>query len=189
MGAVLMVGGTYIDQNYHWGWVESINKQGIPLEPGKTVAVVGVFFILFPLINTFFIAPLADAINSRNSDLERTFSEAENLRTEMTQMRNDYEQRLVATEAQAREQIQSQIREAQNLRTSLMAEASAKADELVKKATQDIESEKTRVMGEMRSEVVNLTLIATEKILGENMNNERNRKLVDDFIQSVEVPN
>ena len=69
-----------------------------------------------------------------------------------------------------------------------MAEASAKADELVKKASEEIEAEKSRVMIALRTEVVNLTLTATEKILNENMNDDRNRRLVEDFIKTVEVP-
>ena len=69
-----------------------------------------------------------------------------------------------------------------------MAEASARADELVKKAQEEIESEKARVLVALRSEVVNLTLTATEKILNENLNDDRNRKLVQEFINTVEVP-
>src|SRR2546423_4566106 len=188
VGVVLMVLGTYIATSVHLGFVDALNKQGIPLDPGRTIAVIGVLLILFPLVNTFYLKPLVDAINIRNTELERTFTEAEQLRQQMNTMRSEYEQRLVATEAEAREQIQAQIREAQNLRTQLMAEASAKADELVKKASEEIEAEKSRVMIALRTEVVNLTLTATEKILNENMNDDRNRRLVEDFIKAVEVP-
>ena len=93
----------------------------------------------------------------------------------------------VPFEADARAQIQAQIKEAQQLRQTLMSEAAAKADELVKRASQEIEAEKGRVMGELRLGVVNLTLAATEKLLGENMDSAKNRKLVEDFIDKVEV--
>jgi F-type H+-transporting ATPase subunit b len=188
VGVILMVGGTYVSLKVHIEFIENLGKQGILIDPGKTIAVIGVFLILFPVIKTFYLNPLSDAINQRNSDLERTFAEAENLRTQMTQMKTDYEQRLTATEAQAREQIQAQIKEAQDLRTQLMHEAAGKAEEMVKRAQEEIENEKRKVIGELRLEVVNLTLSATEKILGENMNSERNRKLVEDFISTVEAP-
>ena len=42
-------------------------------------------------------------------------------------------------------------------------------------------------MNELRLEVVNLTLAATEKLLGENMDSDKNRRLVQDFIDKVEV--
>jgi F-type H+-transporting ATPase subunit b len=191
IGAVLMVGGTYLSLNAKELKVgaiqETLEGQGIPLDFGKTIATIGVFLILFPVIKSFFIKPLQDAIQERNSDLERTFTEAENLRTEMERMKSDYDRRLAESEANAREQIQSQIREAQNLRSSLMAEAATRADALVQQATAEIEAEKQKVLVELRTHVVDLALAAAEKVVGENMDSERNRRLVDDYINSVEV--
>jgi F-type H+-transporting ATPase subunit b len=191
VGAVLMVGGTYLSLNAKELKVgaiqETLEGQGIPLDFGKTIATIGVFLILFPVIKSFFIKPLQDAIQERNSDLERTFTEAENLRTEMERMKSDYDRRLAESEANAREQIQSQIREAQNLRSSLMAEAATRADALVQQATAEIEAEKQKVLVELRTHVVDLALAAAEKVVGENMDSERNRRLVDDYINSVEV--
>lgn len=193
VGALLMVGGMYISQKYtspelgEAQFLHSINEQGIPLDLGKTVAIIGVFFILFPVINFFFVKPLSAAIGERTTELENTFSEAEQLRSEMNSMRSDYERRLAQKEAEAREQIQAQIKEAQNLRQTLMSEAAAKADDLVKRANTEIENERTRVLSELRLEVVNLTLSATEKLIGENMDSEKNRRLVNEFIDKVEV--
>lgn len=187
IGAALMFGGFWFSKNVHLAFIEQLEGQGIPLDPGKTISIIGVFLILFPIVRIFFITPLAEAIGSRTTELEKTFSEVEGLRAEMSTMKADYEQRLTATEASAREQIQAQIKEAQNLRTQLMAEAAAKAGELVKRAQAEIEQEKQRVIGDLRLEVVNLTLLATEKVLGENIDSEKNRKLVNEFIERVEV--
>lgn len=188
IGVGMMIGGMWLSANWHPEFIESLEKQGIPLDLGKTIAVIGVFMLLFPIIKFFFLNPLMESINDRNGELEKTFTEAENLRAEMTQMKSEYEQRIVATEAQAREQIQAQIKEAQDLRKELMAEAAAKADELVKKAQEEIVLEKDRVLTAMRLEVVNLTLAATEKVLGENVDDARNRKLIQEFVEKVEVP-
>jgi F-type H+-transporting ATPase subunit b len=187
LGAGLMVGGTWLSKNWHPDFLVSLEEQGIPLDLGKTVAVIGVFMLLFPIIKFFFLNPLMESINTRNSELENTFSEAENLRQEMSKMRTEYEQRLAQTEAQARETIQAQIREATQLRQQLMAEASAKADELVRKAQEEIALEKDKVLTQLRLEVVNLTLGATEKILGASVDDEKNRKLVQEFIEKAEV--
>jgi F-type H+-transporting ATPase subunit b len=188
VGIVLMIGGYFLSQQMAGNEFRvKLEEQGIPLDPGKTISALGVLLILFPAIKFFFITPLAQAIGERTSYLERTFSEAEDLRNEMTKRKQEYEQRLAQTEANAREQIQAQIREATQLRQSLMAEASAKADELVKKASEEIALEKDKVMTQLRLEVVNLTLGATEKILGESMDDAKNRKLIQEFIEKAEV--
>lgn len=190
VGAILMVGGMYLSTTLKDAqFLKDLAAQGIPVDPGKTVASIGVFLILFQVIKVFFINPLHDAIQNRTEELERTFTEAEQLRAELTTMRADYEKRIAATEASAREQIQAQVKEAQNLRTQLMAEASAKADELVTKAEQDIAAAKEKVLLELRTQVVDVALAAAERVIGENMNDDRNRRLVDEFVSRVEVKN
>jgi F-type H+-transporting ATPase subunit b len=69
----------------------------------------------------------------------------------------------------------------------LMAEASAKADDLIRRAQEEIAHEKHRAITELRLNVVNLSLAAAEKLVGENMDTQKNRKLVDEFIDQVEV--
>jgi F-type H+-transporting ATPase subunit b len=188
IGLVLMVGGVYLQNAETFKSVEEpLAKSGVPLELGMTIATVGVFLILFKVIQPFFITPLADAINHRTAELESTFSEAESLRNEMTAMRAEYEKKLAETEADARAKIQAQIAEAQQLRQTLMSEATERADQLVARAQQEIQSEKAKVVVELRTSVVDLALSAAEKVLEENMNTDRNRKLVEDFISKVEV--
>jgi F-type H+-transporting ATPase subunit b len=162
--------------------------QGIDFNFGKTLVQIGVVLVLFPIIYLIFVKPLQAAITERNEDLTKTFTEAEQLRERMDAMRSEYENRLRETEKEAREQIQGSIREAQALRTQLMAEAAAQKDEMIRKAQEEIEQEKNRVITDLRIAVVDLTLQATERVLAENVDTPKNRKLIQDFIEKVEVP-
>ncbi len=188
IGLVLMFGGYWFSENVHLAFQESLAKQGIPLDIGMTFSAIGVFLVLMPLLKKFYFDPLGEAIGSRSAELEKTFSEAEALRAEMASLKADYEQRLAKTEADAREKIQAEIHAAQEMRKQLMVEASAKADEFLKKAQEDISLERDKVLKDLRVQVVNLTLQATERILGDNIDDARNRKLVQDFIERAEVP-
>lgn len=182
VGVLLMAFGTWFHLNVHVGVLETLEKQGLPIDLGETISVIGVLLILFPLVNQFFITPLASAIQERNLQLEKTFEEVEQLRDEMSKMKTDYESRLTSTEASAREAIQNQIREAQTLRQTLTAEATAKADQLVEQALVQIEQEKQSAIMELRAMVIDLTLGATEKLIGENLDDSRNRRLIEDFM-------
>lgn len=183
-----MVGGFWMYKNVDMPFLHTLAEQGVPLNPGKTIATIGVFLILFKVIESFFITPLSEAINNRTQELEGTFSEAESLRTEMTKMKSDYETKLAETEAAARAQIQDEIRKAQDMRTQLVAEATSKADELKKKAMDEIAAERERVVTGLRVQTVNLALNATQKVLGGNIDEARNRKLIEEFIETAEVP-
>jgi F-type H+-transporting ATPase subunit b len=181
-GALFMVVGMWFSKNYHIGFIDDLAKQGLPIDLGETVATIGVLLILFPAIKTFFINPLEEAINGRNHQLEKTFSEVEELRDQMTKMKSDYESRLTASEANAREQIQQQIKEAQTLRATLEANAQAEAERYLEQARQTIDQEKQSAIQELRSTVIDLTLGATEKLIGANMDEARNRSLIESFM-------
>lgn len=205
VGVVLMVGGTWLSVSVTKAMEElekgsstssfsgiasallSLEKQGIALDFGKTIATVGVLLILFPIIKSFYVTPLETAISDRNQDLERTFKEAEDLRAEMQKMRTEYEARITQTEAQARDQIQAQIREAQQLRQSLLAEATQRADTLVAQAEQEIAAERDKVVVQLRLQVTDLALSAAEHVIGQTMDTPTNQRLVNDFIEKVEV--
>lgn len=191
VGLALMAGGYYLSlhaSEIPWlSFQHALEKQGIPLDIGITAATIGVFLILFPVIRFFYIAPLEAAIRERNEQLERTFSEAEELRSEMARLRSEYEERIAQTEADARTQIQQQIREAQQMRTQLMAEAAERAEELLTRAREDIERERQKVLAELQLRVVDLSLSAAEKVVGANFDSEQNRKLVNEFIEKVEA--
>ncbi len=190
IGLVLMLGGANVSANppAFLAFQKDLEAQGIPLDLGKTVAAIGVFLILFPVIKSFFLKPLQEAIDQRTHSLESTFADAENLRAEMAQMKSDYEKRIIQTEEDARNQIQSQIKEAQDLRTQMVSEANARVEEMQRKAREEMESERNRVLTEVRLHVADLSLQATEKLLNENVDNERNRRLIDEFIATAEVP-
>jgi F-type H+-transporting ATPase subunit b len=168
-------------------WTKPAMFEALGLDLSKVITNIGVFIVFIPVIRIYFYQPLMEIMDARNRELETAFTDAENLRGEMKQLRADYEERLAETEANAREQIQAQIKEAQNLRQQLMAEAASKADEMRTRATAEIEQERSRVLTELRLDVVDLTLKATEKLLGEVVDSEANRKLVQDFIERVEV--
>lgn len=167
--------------------LNSLDQMGLPVNPGITLATIGVFLIVFPLIKMFFVSPLKAALDERNHNLETTFAEVEALRSEMTSMKSDYEKRIAATEAEAREKINAQIKEAQALRQSLMAEAAEKSDAMIKQAQEEISSEKAKALAEIRTHVTDLALHAAEKVVSKNLDNDLNRELISGFISELEV--
>lgn len=190
VGIIAMVGGMawHLNPGPMKEVYEKLEHQGLPLDLGKTIAVIGVFLILFPVINSFFVKPLNDAINARTTELESTFSEAESLRNEMTHMKGEYEQRLTATEADARQKIQDEIRKAQDLRAQLQNEAAAQKEEMIKRAEEEIATQRDRTIRDLRLNTVNLTLGATEKLIGRRLSADDDTKLIEEFIANAEVP-
>jgi F-type H+-transporting ATPase subunit b len=204
IGVILMIGGIILDSkislteeeikaagehagHFKVAFLNTLEQQGLPINPAITIATIGVLLITFPAIKAFYTGPLKASLDERNGNLESTFQEVESLRNEMTAMKSDYEKKLAESEAEAREKINAQIKEAQALRQSLMAEAASKSDALIKQAQEEIAGEKSKALRDIQVHVTDLSLLAAEKIVGKNMDTETNRKLVADFIKDLEV--
>lgn len=162
---------------------------GIELHLGKTIAMIGMMILLFPLVKVFYVDPLEKAIKDRNESLEHTFEEAENLKQRMQELKASYESRLKAAEEEAREKIQTALAEAEQMKNQIIAEARTQAEEVRRRNEEELERAKEKMLVDLRTHVVELTLAATEKVVGKSVDPEKQRQLVDEFISTVEVRN
>ena len=55
-------------------------------------------------------------------------------------------------------------------------------DRIRERATAEIQAEKQRALGELRAEVADLALAAASKVVGESLDDERQRRLVQEFL-------
>jgi len=55
------------------------------------------------------------------------------------------------------------------------------------RATTEIEAEKVRAIADVRAEVADLALLAAGKVVGETMSDERQRRLVEEFLRTSGV--
>jgi F-type H+-transporting ATPase subunit b len=56
------------------------------------------------------------------------------------------------------------------------------------RATADLEAEKQRAIAEIRGEVADLALAAASRVVRENMNDQRQRRLVEEFLADPTPP-
>jgi F-type H+-transporting ATPase subunit b len=128
-----------------------------------------------------------NAINDRNENLENTFGEAESLKQRMTDLKTSYENKLAESEAEARDKIQIALAEAQEMKARIIDEARSQAEEIKERTGEELRREREKMMIDLRSHVVDLTMTATRKVIGESMDESKQRELVERFIDTAEV--
>lgn len=106
--------------------------------------------------------------------------------------REEAEQRLRDAEAQLREargQASGILEGANKSAQQLSAEARSRADEDARRisdnARKEIVAERDRALDSVRAEVADLVVAATEKVVGQTLDGERHRRLIDDAIAEV----
>ena len=148
------------------------------------VQVVGFIILLF-ILKLLLYKPVFNMLEERQQDIKNTYDQLDRDREAMEATRREYEQRLHGIEEQAREQIQAAVKEAQELRAGIVSDAHKQAEALLEKARADSERERQRAFLEMREQIADLAILAAGKVVGESLDGQRQRRLVDDFIASV----
>ena len=84
---------------------------------------------------------------------------------------------------EANEILQRAQKIAQETRDADIAATREEVDRIRLRATSEIEAEKQHAMQELRAEVANLAIEAAEKVIGETMDDTRQRRIVADFLR------
>jgi F-type H+-transporting ATPase subunit b len=139
----------------------------------------GVFLIL---LWAYALKPVAKQLDDRQARIEQGLKDAEQARRD----REQAEAERVAALAEARKEANDILARAQRLaqetRDADIAATREELDRMRERAASEIEAEKQRAIAELRGEVADLALRAAERVVGESMNNERQRRLVEEFL-------
>jgi F-type H+-transporting ATPase subunit b len=143
------------------------------------------FILFFVIIWTFAFKPITAMLADRRSRIEQGLKDADQARRD----RENAEAERTATIAEARREaneILARVQKvAQETRDADIAATKEELERLRTQATAEIDAEKTRAIGEVRAQVADLALLAASKVVGESMTDERQRRLVDDFLSTA----
>lgn len=145
------------------------------------------FLLLLWLMRRFFWKPISAILENRRNDINNTYDKLEADRRSMEQLRADYEQRLAQIETEARERIQEALGEAQRMRDQILDDARRQGEELIARAQEQANLEREKLLTELQTHVTTLALSAAERVIGESLDTDRHRRLVQEFIDKAEV--
>jgi F-type H+-transporting ATPase subunit b len=145
------------------------------------------FIVFFAIIWTFALKPVSKILSDRQGRIEQGLKDAEQARRD----RESAEAERVATLGEARREANDILvraqKVAQDTRDADIAATREELERLRVRAAAEIEAEKTRAIADVRAEVADLALLAAGKVVGETMSDERQRRLVEEFIRSSGV--
>jgi F-type H+-transporting ATPase subunit b len=145
------------------------------------------FIVFFAILWTFALKPVSKLLEERKARIEQGLKDAEQARRD----RESAEAERVATLGEARREANDILVRAQKVaQESRDADIAATREELERlrvRAAAEIEAEKVRAIADVRAEVADLALLAAGKVVGETMSDERQRRLVEEFLRSSGV--
>jgi len=148
--------------------------------------IVG-FLIAFWVLKRYAFKPLLRILEERREKIRADFDEADRAKSAAAKLEADYGERLKNIEAEARQKIQEAINDGRRVSTEIKEQAHTEAREIIEKAKADLLRDIATAKVQLKEEIVAMTLNATEKVMRESLDDERHRKLINDFIDRVET--
>jgi F-type H+-transporting ATPase subunit b len=137
-------------------------------------------------LGKFAFPKIGEALEKRANAIRDNIEASERQREEADKLLDEYRQRL----REAREQADDIVARARKASEAAVAEATSegktKREELVAAARKDIEAETRRSLEQIRKEVADLTVLATEKITRKALDDDDQRRLVEEALAEVD---
>lgn len=159
--------------------------EGLGINPAFLLSQVVNFLILFAGLYFLLWKPILKMLDQRKERIHQAMEDAERAREERERAQAEFNKRLDEA-AQERERIIAQAREeAQEERKAILAEAEQETQRISIRAREEAQSEGERILEEVRGQVAALAIAAANRLIGEALDEERQRRLVDEFFTGI----
>jgi F-type H+-transporting ATPase subunit b len=157
----------------------------IEINPGLIIWTIVTFVCLAVVLAKFAWKPILKVLGDREEKIRGALEEADRARAQAAEMIKQNEKNL----ARAEEEYQKMIREgkafAEKIKDEIVVKAKQQAQQELKHAAEEIQRNVEAAKLQLRSEVADLAIKATEKILEETLDENKQKKLTDSVINKL----
>ena len=139
--------------------------------------------VFLAIIWTFAFKPVSKTLSDRRARIEQGLIDAEQARNDRENAETERVAALTEARREANEIINRAQKVAQDTRDADIAATREELERMRVRATAEIDAEKQRAIADLRGEVADLALAAAGRVVGESMTDERQRRLVEEFLQ------
>lgn len=163
--------------------------EGIDLiipEAEELIAGIIAFAIVFVAIWVWVRPAITRALAARQDAITGQLTEAEKAKAEAESLLGDYKEQLSQAREEANRIVEEARQSAESLRTDMVTKAEAEAAEISRRAREEAEAEKERAATQIRDEVAQLSLDVAQRVVGETVDADAQRALVDRYINELQ---
>jgi len=161
----------------------------LTVEFGLMFWTVVVFLLLLLILKKFAYPALLGAVEARERALQEQLDAAERNRAESEALLAEHKKLLAEARMQAHALLVEARTIAEKERALALEKTVQEQQELLERARREIVDERDRAIAELRQEAVDLSLAAASKLIGERLTSETDRKLVQEYLSSLDVRN
>ena len=156
---------------------------------GLIIWTIITFLVVLLVLKKFAWPQLLASLDEREKRISDALAAAEQARQEAAEVLQEHRQKIAAAEEEARKIVAEARAAGANVRQTIVSQAREEAERMLDQARTSIESEKRAAIAELRRETANLAVQAAGVLIDANLDDEKNRGLVDDLIAKIPESN
>ena len=160
-----------------------MDKLGLNL--GYLLLQIFNFFILFVVLRVWVYKPILGLLDKRRQNIAQGLEDARVAAEARANAEKEAAKIIADAQAEAGKVVREANERAQGVAKEVKAEADAKAAKAREAALAEAEVERARILGDLRGQVAALSIAATHKLVGEALDEKRQRALLDEFFSGV----
>jgi len=143
------------------------------------------FGILFVVLRAWVYKPIIKMLSDRREKIAKGLEDARVAADARANAEAKAEQIIVEAQNKASEIVREATVRAEEANRDIKVAAEKDAADTRKNALADIEEERNRVLGEVRGQIAALAMAATQKLVGEALDEKRQHALIDEFFSGI----
>lgn len=135
----------------------------------------------------FFIAkkPVVEFFSSRKQEIADELSDLEQKKADAEKMLVEYQAKFKNLDQESKQIVADYIKQGEEAKVRILAEAAAQADKLEDMAKRSIEQEFKAAKATLKQEIVELAMEQAEAVIKESISSEDQDNLVDQYLKKV----
>ena len=144
-----------------------------------------IFVILYWILKKYAFPAVLSAVEAREKALADAIEGAKRDRDEAAKLLADHRAQIEGARNDAQKLIAEARQVAEKSRADLLEKTRLEQQEMLERARRDIGIERDKAIAELRREAVDLAIAGASRVVEQNLDSDRNRKLVDAFLTSL----
>ena len=157
----------------------------LDLDPGMMIWAWITFICLLGILFKTAWKPILQTIETREKTIRESLESAQAEREEAQALLEKHQAMMRTAENEARKIISEYKTMAEKMHKELTAHAKLEAEKIIKKAQSEIEGEKEAAMVTLRRDLADMVVNATKKFIGDTLDDERQKQLIDQYITGI----
>ena len=166
-------------------FLASTGTAGVIEINGTVIVELLTFLLMLAVLARYVYPEVVKVAESRQRAIAEQLRLAEQAKTDAEARLKEAQQQLEDARKTGQQVVDSANRSAEQARQDLRQKAEEEAGRIAESARKDIEVERERALQSARDELAGLVVVATEKVIGETLDEPRHRKLIERAIEEI----